>query len=233
MCWQDTEQVTAAQTSQCIPLKQGALLPEAGLEAGLSLPEPQGDTHVPDLLLLRLPSEVVLKEEPLAWDVRWVLPILIVVQVLGNLLPNFFLHRLRALLSEAGSSHHCSSPAASPQPGAVGHPPARPRSAARPSPLPWDPPSHSPSPLWPPTRRNRCCPASAPPWSFLPRCNPLPLPGRHPVTQMRCISNRSARNLPKSGVRSSNRSLRNSLNSGVRSLFQLLDMTLPKQTNSS
>ena len=71
-----------------------------------------GDAHIPDLLLLRLPSEVMLKEEPFARDVSRVLPILIVVQVLGNFFPNFILNRFSALLSKSDSSHHCSSPSA-------------------------------------------------------------------------------------------------------------------------
>lgn len=71
-----------------------------------------GDAHVPDLLLLRLPAEVVLEEEPFARDVSRVLPILIVIQVLGNFLPDFILNRFGALLSKPDSSHHCSSPSA-------------------------------------------------------------------------------------------------------------------------
>lgn len=68
------------------------------LPAALVLPQLPLTTLRPDLLLLRLPSEVMLKEKPFAWDVSRVLPILIIVQVLGNFFPNFILNRLSALL---------------------------------------------------------------------------------------------------------------------------------------
>lgn len=89
------KQTTEAQTFRP---KQGAAVPSTGLTlAGRDV----GDAHVPDLLLLRLPSEVVLKEEPFARDVSRVLPILVVVQVLGNFFPDFILDRFSALLSKS------------------------------------------------------------------------------------------------------------------------------------
>lgn len=90
-------------------------MPNTGLGVGLTLPEKGrhvGDAHIPDLFLLCLPSEVMLKEEPFARDVSWVLPILIIVQVLGNFFSNFILNRFSALLSKSDSSYHCSSPSA-------------------------------------------------------------------------------------------------------------------------
>lgn len=87
-------------------------LPSVSLE-----PLPMGDAHIPDLLLLRLPSEIMLKEQPFPWDISWVLPILIVIQVLGNLLPNFILHGFSALLSKSQLSPLQQSPCEKPPPG--------------------------------------------------------------------------------------------------------------------
>lgn len=59
---------------------------------------PRSSCHPPDFLFLGLPTKVVFKEEALARDVRGILPVLIIVQVLGNFFANLVLSRFGTFL---------------------------------------------------------------------------------------------------------------------------------------